>query len=79
MGRPRSDELLTPKEDYMAAWYAALNSPAGVAVRAFPRESVRVRLMAIRTQIGDPQLLGLEIVQPAHAENELWIIKKRTP
>lgn len=79
MGRPSSSELLTPKEDYMAAWYAALHSPVGVAVRAYPRESVRARLMAIRTQIGDPELSSLEIVQPAHSQDELWIIKKRTP
>lgn len=77
MGRPSSDELLTPKEDYQEAWYAALHSPVGIALRAFPREAVRARLMAIRTQIKDPLLAGLEIVQPAHAEDELWIIKKR--
>jgi len=77
MGRPKASELITPKEDYASAWYDALNAKVGVAVIAFPRDAVYQRFLQVRREIDDPQLLTLEIVKPAHAENELWIIKKR--
>lgn len=76
MGRP-AGELLTSREEYIGAWRAAQGSACGVALRAFPRDSVYQRLLQIRRELGDPALKELEIVKPAHAENELWIIKKR--
>ena len=78
MGRPKASELITPKEDYATAWYSALHSKVGITVSAFPRDAVYQRLLQVRREINDPLLLGLEIVKPAHAENELWIIRKRT-
>lgn len=77
MGRPSASELITPKEAYLDAWYSALAAPVGVALRAFPRDPVYQRLLQVRREIGDPQLMILEIVKPAHADTELWIIRKR--
>ena len=78
MGRPKTSETFTSREDYMEAWYAALNAPVGVAVSAFPRDAVYARLNQIRKEIGDPELFRLEILKPSHAENELWLVKKRS-
>ena len=75
MGRPTLSEQHLSRDDYIAAWYAALNSPCGVALSAHPIDSVRARLMAVRKELADPALMALDIVRPSHA-NELWIVRK---
>ena len=77
MSRPKKDELYTTREEYMEAWYAALAAPVGIVVTAFPRDAVYARLFAVRKEIADPELFALDIIKPSHAENELWMVKRR--
>ena len=68
--------MLTPKEAYLEAWYAALRSQYGIAVKAYPIDAVRARLMQVRSQQGDISLFDLTVVKPNHRPNELWLIHR---
>jgi hypothetical protein len=76
MSRPIKAEQLTSKEEYLDAWYAALRSAYGLAVKAYPIDAVRARFQQVRSQHGDLALFDLRIVKPSHRPNELWIIYK---
>jgi hypothetical protein len=76
MSRPANAELIVPKEEYLQIWYAARESPHGIAIKAYPVDKVRARLWQIRAQAGDLSLMKLDIVKPNHRPNELWLIHR---
>jgi hypothetical protein len=78
MSRPIKAEQLTSKDEYLDAWYAALRSAHGLAVKAYPIDAVRARLMQVRSQHGDIELFNLTVVKPNHRPNELWLIHKKS-
>jgi len=74
---PKKSEVGSPKEIYLEAWYAARDAPIGISVIAHPRDAVYTRLLEIRRSMGVPELLEFDVIKPAHAENELWIVRKK--
>lgn len=57
-------------------WYRALRSAGGVCLRTNDREALMQRLYTARTEVMDPDLKSLSLVQSPTAQDELWIIKK---
>lgn len=57
-------------------WYEALEAEHGLVVRTSFRDKFKMTLYGARRKAQDPDLEPFEIVCPAHAPDELWIVRK---
>lgn len=64
------------QNEYLEAWYAALNSANGRVVITDDPETATRRLYAARKASDDPRLMDLSIVRSPTTETEIWIIRR---
>lgn len=62
---------------YIEAWYSALKSPYGIAIKTNDPGRLRSKLYEARQKTMDEDLLQLSVHWSPRSKEEIWIVKMR--